>query len=1119
MKRILFYLLLIIMLLFAVKVFSQYLNITPVDQLGRASYRDVFTRGKYAFCAADSRGVDIFDISDPSSPVKVGSFMTTGYAETIHVIGNYAYVAYWDLEVFDVSNPTAPVRVGIINTHGWATCLYVSGNYAYVGADGKGLQVVDVSNPSSPALVGKYPSTDEAEAVFVRGKYAYFACSYYLPGICNNDAGIQGSITTYLTILDISNPASPTIVGSYDVVYWMWEACDIFVKGDYAYLLADVDLRIIDISNPSNPFRVGIYDDTGGNSVFIDASGNYAYVAAGEKGLWVVDISRPSNPTLAVNFDNLDNALGIHVDSHNNYAYIADFTGGLKVLDISIPSSPSLKGSHENTGPVQTERVHVNGNYAYILDRYNKYQFKDYYITRLYVVDISNPSDPLIVGSYEREDYTPLKVLAVGHYVYLIYQLVVGLEILDVSDPTSPTLVGTYQMSGRVSGIDVDGQYAYVTSNDRLLVLDVSNPSTITRAGVYETDGDAKDVDVSGNYAYVADRKKGLKILNISDPSAITFTGGFNPPKNLHGIHVNGNYAYGTSTSHGLYVFDISDPSSPLLKGEYNTPFVYDVFVSGDYAFLAAGNNGLDVLDISAPAAPTSLGKYYSTDARGVYAQGNYIYLASTDFIIFTYDETDLTPPQITLSQGEMQFVSSGATGAMGSQSMFITNSGGGNLYWRASRSVNWLHCSPYYGNAGGKIFISVNSLDLSPGTHIGRVSFSSPFASNSPQTLTVTVYVPGQTAGPFGVFATPYNNALVNGSVPVTGWALDDVGVESVKIYRGQAEDLVYIGDAVFVAGARPDVETAYPDYPNNSEAGWGYILLTNFLPDKGNGIFTLHAIAADLEGNQVTLGTKTITCNNIDAVKPFGTIDAPALGGIASGSGFVNWGWVLTPPPNTIPTDGSTINVWVDGVNQGCPVYNIYRADIAGLFPDYNNSNGAVGYLYLDTTPYENGVHTIQWTACDDAGNSDGIGSRYFTILNLAEPPGQSTNHPWDVISRIPIDYLGPIKIEKGGNTIEPHTLYPDDKGMITIEIRELERIEIDINDNSKFHVGYLVAGNRLKSLPIGSTVKNGIFYWGPGPGFFGEYRLLFVIKDQNGELNRKDILVRIAPKSTAV
>jgi hypothetical protein len=242
-------------------------------------------------------------------------------------------------------------------------------------------------------------------------------------------------------------------------------------------------------------------------------------------------------------------------------------------------------------------------------------------------------------------------------------------------------------------------------------------------------------------------------------------------------------------------------------------------------------------------------------------------------------------------------------------------------------------------------------------------------------------------TEPPFGSFDTPIEGSTVRSSVPVTGWALDDVGVESVKIYRGENGSLAYIGDAAFVEGARPDIELLYPDYPNNSRAGWGYMLLTYFLPNGGNGTYTLHAIATDVEGNQVTLGTKTFTCDNANAVKPFGNIDTPTQGGEASGSSYRVQGWALTPMPNRIPEDGSTMNVFVDGVNLGHPTYNIYREDIAALFPGYANSNGAGWYFDFDTTSYANGVHTIYLTATDDAGNTDGIGSRFFTIQNTGQ------------------------------------------------------------------------------------------------------------------------------------
>ena len=71
---------------------------------------------------------------------------------------------------------------------------------------------------------------------------------------------------------------------------------------------------------------------------------------------------------------------------------------------------------------------------------------------------------------------------------------------------------------------------------------------------------------------------------------------------------------------------------------------------------------------------------------------------------------------------------------------------------------------------------------------------------------------------------------------------------VTRVRILRNPvpgepAGQLVFIGDAVQVDGARPDVQAMFPTLPHASRAGWGYLLLTNVLPALGNGTFTLTA------------------------------------------------------------------------------------------------------------------------------------------------------------------------------------------------------------------------------------------------------------------------------------
>jgi hypothetical protein len=72
------------------------------------------------------------------------------------------------------------------------------------------------------------------------------------------------------------------------------------------------------------------------------------------------------------------------------------------------------------------------------------------------------------------------------------------------------------------------------------------------------------------------------------------------------------------------------------------------------------------------------------------------------------------------------------------------------------------------------------------------------------------------------------------------------------------------------------------------------------------------------------------------------------------------------------------------VDGVPLGHPLYNLYRSDIATLFPGYANSGGAVGLFVLDTTTLANGLHTIAWSVTDNLGRADGIGSRFFWVQN---------------------------------------------------------------------------------------------------------------------------------------
>jgi acetyl esterase/lipase len=297
--------------------------------------------------------------------------------------------------------------------------------------------------------------------------------------------------------------------------------------------------------------------------------------------------------------------------------------------------------------------------------------------------------------------------------------------------------------------------------------------------------------------------------------------------------------------------------------------------------------------------------------------------------------------------------------------------------------------------SGGGTAYSFTNSIGVATAAALTVNAVPGPFSvTASAGSVSTTFYLNvGSLPPAFGSVDTPVNNSTgIAGAISVNGWALSPIGIQSAAIWRdpvpGESSSLVYVGSTAIIPGSRPDVAAAHPGYPCNN-CGWGAQVLTNELPDSsgqpgiGNGSYTLHILVTDNSGQTTDIGATTFAVGNAGSAVPFGTIDTPTDGQTVSGT-IVNFGWALTPQPNTIPTNGSTIWVFIDNVRVGHPVYNQYRLDIATIFPGLQNSNGAVGYYYLDTTTLSNGLHTIAWTVTDNAGNAQGIGSRYFNVQN---------------------------------------------------------------------------------------------------------------------------------------
>jgi photosystem II stability/assembly factor-like uncharacterized protein len=482
-----------------------------------------------------------------------------------------------------------------------------------------------------------------------------------------------------------------------------------------------------------------------------------------------------------------------------------------------------------------------------------------------------------------------------------------------------------------------------------------------------------------------------------------------------------------------------------------------------------------------------------------------------------TFTVTQSAPSAVSLDRTSLNFTAT-STGtsfvsATSAQTVHLTQSGTGVVTWTASSTTPWLVVSPTSGSGSGALTVSTQFASGLVASQTGRINVTATGAANSVGPINVTLTVLSSTAAaalPFGSFDTPAGDATVlAGSVAVTGWTLDNIGVKQVELWRdlqpgettppfsGAPTDprtgRIFIANATFVDGARPDVEGLYPNIPASYRAGWGYLMLTWGLFGQGNGTYKFYAFGVDWEGNTATIGTKTVVISNNAATKPFGSIDTPGIGGDASGP---NFGWGLTPKVNgaaTCKIQPSGVQYSIDSGPLQPVVYGDARTDIAGAFPGFSNTTTAGGHAIIDWTALTNGPHTIGWLITDDCNRADGVGSRFFNVttgtsLRSSQTPAlnarRTNNRESDA----------PITVARGYGEL-PVIVTPGEAGDRIVEMQQGERIEIRLPRG--YETAYqLVTGGQPRAVPTGSTWDgaSGTFSWQPAPAFLGRYRLVF-------------------------
>ena len=348
----------------------------PVWSVSTVGYMaDVALKGDFLYFTVDQR-LQIYDVSDYSSPFPTGSCNVPAYPNNLDVLGNVAYVAgdITGLRSINIEDPAQPVELGFYDTYSITINMVRSGDFGFMAEYDDGMMVMDLADIADPTVVSQYNTPGHALALQVKGDYAYVA---------DAESGLR--------IADISNPYQPMEIGVYDSLTWAREIC---VLGNYAYVVDDIVnepdwIRAFDISDPAHPTLAGSLLMP--SDVYaLDAAGNYLYAAATDQGLRVLNISDPTNLVEAGHF--LAPKV-FDVCVRGNYAYLAsaDWDGGFIILDISDPTNPIFISTYNENGWLHPFDVAVEGDWAYLGDPVSSY---------LHLLYISDPAHPSKLGQF-----------------------------------------------------------------------------------------------------------------------------------------------------------------------------------------------------------------------------------------------------------------------------------------------------------------------------------------------------------------------------------------------------------------------------------------------------------------------------------------------------------------------------------------------------------------------------------------------------------------------------------------------------------------------------------------------------------------------------------------------
>lgn len=372
----------------------------------------------------------------------------------------------------------------------------------------------------------------------------------------------------------------------------------------------------------ANTRLVGFPRDVGqARAVHVDDSAQRAYVASGQFGVAVVDLSSPGTPvvigsTVPPFYTDRVAASG---------AIVAAPVGNqsLAIIDASNPTQPCTVG----TVPGEYDAVAVGSGYVYgarVIPGNPATLAID-------VISVVNPSAPVLVGSVNLGSGGVGNLLVSGTILYLAGGTR-GLKVISVAVPTAPAVIGTLTTGESVQGVALQGSLAYVATSTKLHVVSVAVPSAPVILG--STDAQMITIAVEGSRVYGVNGSS-LTVVDVSTanaPRVLTTSSGFGS----QGVDAMGTWVLTASPAvdllaqtGGLYIFDATASPPALVTNLFRGFDNRGIAVVGQLAAVSAGAPGLRVVGVANPAAPAVLGSV-AGDYRALAMTSAYLYAART---------------------------------------------------------------------------------------------------------------------------------------------------------------------------------------------------------------------------------------------------------------------------------------------------------------------------------------------------------------------------------------------------------------------------------------------------------------------------------------------------------